>query len=50
MVKCCNEKLCGRAISLIDGFIWLFWLISGKQAEKLSVGKAKSYWTINTKA
>ncbi len=47
MVKCCNEKLCGRAISLIGGFSWLLWLISGKPAENLSVGKTKSYWTNN---
>ena len=31
-VKCCNEKLCGRTISLIDSFSWLLSFVSGKQA------------------
>ena len=38
-VKCCNEKLCGRTISLIDSFSWLLSFVS--------VGKTKSYSTIN---
>jgi hypothetical protein len=46
-VKCCNEKLCGRTISLIDSFSWLLSFVSGKQAENLSVGKTKNYWTNN---
>jgi hypothetical protein len=46
-VTCCNEKLCGRTISLIDSFSWLLSFVSGKQAENLSVGKTKSYSTIN---
>jgi len=46
-VKRCNEKLWVRTFSLIDGLSWLSWLISGKQAENLSVGKTKSYRTNN---
>jgi hypothetical protein len=30
--KSCNEKLWVRAISLIDGFVWLLWPIFSKQA------------------
>src|SRR6266705_6402534 len=48
-VKRCNEKLWVRTFSLIDGLSWLSWLISGKQAENLSVGKTKSYRTNNKK-
>ncbi len=47
-VKRCNEKLWVRTFSLIDGLSWLSWLISGKQAENLSVGKTKSYRTNNS--
>ncbi len=46
-VKRCNEKLWVRTFSLIDGLSRLSWLISGKQAENLSVGKTKSYRTNN---
>src|SRR5438874_2585622 len=49
-VKRCNEKLWVRTFSLIDGLSWLSWLISGKQAENLSVGKTKSYRTNNNQS
>lgn len=33
MVKCCQEKLSGRATGPIQSFCWLYRLISGKQAK-----------------
>jgi hypothetical protein len=48
MVKCCQEKLYGRARGAMQSFCWLYRLISGKQAKNLSVGKTKSYGKNNT--
>jgi hypothetical protein len=48
--KCSYEIFCGGIVSLRDSFSWLLCLAFGKQVEKLSVGKAKSYWTNDTTA
>jgi hypothetical protein len=42
-----RRKVMWQGYFTINGFSWLLWLISDKQAENLSVGKAKSYQTIN---
>jgi hypothetical protein len=40
-VKCCNEKLWARTISLIESLSYLLWLISSKQARNYMSRKSE---------